>query len=117
MKTLIDRLDTTKIKALDRMVAELSPHLSELEIDRAVDLLNTMSSSKWDINLSVDDAAIQMKMLLGTERYEIVKAKWAERNQQLVKEGRVKFIRLSDKTVWDGLDETDNPADYKQIRM
>ena len=99
------------------MVAELSPHLSEFEIDRSVDLLNTMSSSKWDINLTTDDAAVQLKLLLGTERYEQVKAQWAIKNQQLIKDGRVKFVHLATGIVYDGLDPTDNPTDYKRILM
>jgi hypothetical protein len=99
------------------MVAELSPFMSELEIDRAVDLLNTMSSSQWDINLTTDDAAYQMKILLGSERYEIVKSRWAQKNQHLIKDGRTKFIHISTGNIFDGLDAEDNPAEYKRITM
>ena len=117
LRTLIDRHDTTKIKALDRMVAELSSHMNEVEIDRAVDLLNTLSSSKWDVNLSVNDAASQLKILLGSERYEEIKAKWAIKNQKLITDGRTKYIHRESGLVYDGLDETDNPDHYMEVKM
>lgn len=117
LRTLIDRHDTTKIKALDRMVAELSSHMNEVEIDRAVDLLNTLSSSKWDVNLSVDDAASQLKILLGSDRYEEIKAKWSLANQPLIKEGRTKYIHKESGAIYDGLDPTDDPNDYTKVQM
>ena len=117
MKTLIDRVDTTHVRTLDRMIAELSTHMTDLELDRAVDLLNTLAHSKFDINLTVDDAATQLKLLFGAERYEMIKASWSRKNQHLVKEGRVKYIRLSDGSVWDGLDPEDHPGDYTKVYM
>ena len=117
MKTLIDRVDTTNVKTLDRMIAELSPHMNEFEIDRAVDLLNTLAMSQFDINLTVDDAASQLKILFGSERYEQIKGAWSAKNQHLIKEGRVKYIRLSDGAVFDGLDPEDHPNDYTKVYM
>jgi hypothetical protein len=117
MKTLIDRVDTSRVRTLDRMIAELSPHMNEFEVDRAVDLLNTLASSKFDINLSVDDAASQLKILFGAERYEQIKYHWSSKNQHLIKDGRTKYYRISDGTIWDGLDPEDNPADYTAVQM
>lgn len=117
MKTLIDRLDTTRVRNLDHMIAELSPHMNEFEIDRAVDLLNMMATSKFDINLSVDDASTQLKLLLGTERYEQIKYHWSVKNQHLIKDGRKKYYRKSDGRIFDGLDPEDDPSDYNVINM
>jgi hypothetical protein len=103
LKQLIDKPDTANIRPLDRMIAELSPFLTDLEID--------------DINLTIGDAAFQMRIILGKERYEQVKLQWALRNQHLIGEGLVKYVRLSDNTVWDGLDPSDNPLDYKRIQI
>lgn len=117
MKTLIDRIDTTYVRTLDRMIAELSPHMNEFEIDRAVDLLNTLASSKFDINLTVDDSSSQLKLLFGNERYEQIKAAWSKKNQHLIKSGRVKYIRAIDGVVFDGLDPEDNPGEYTRVYM
>ena len=45
MLTLLDRPTSTTFRALDSMVAELSGHLSELEIDLLVDSMNKLSTS------------------------------------------------------------------------
>ena len=117
MKTLIDRIDTTHVRTLDRMIAELSPHMSEFEIDASVELLNTLASSKFDINLSVDDAKTQLKLLLGSERYEMIKCAWELKNQHLLKDGRTKYICKKTNMVYDGLDPHDVPEDYTMVRM
>jgi hypothetical protein len=116
-KQLIDKPDTSNVRPLDRMIGELSPFLNEYEIDQAVSYLELTHDSRFDINLSIGDAAEQMKLILGKHRYEQVKALWASRNQHLIGEGIVKYIRLSDNSIWDGLDPTDNPLDYKRIQM
>ena len=117
MKTLLDRVDTTHVRTLDRMIAELSPHMSEFEIDASVELLNTLASSKFDINLSVDDAKTQLKLLLGSERYEMIKCAWALKNQHLIVDGRTKYICKKTNMVYDGLDPHDSPEDYTMVRM
>jgi hypothetical protein len=117
MKTLIDRVDTTNVRTLDHMIAELSPHMNYLEIDRAVDLLNTLATSKFDVNLTVDDASSQLKLLFGSERYEQIKYHWSVKNQHLIPNGKKKYYRISDGTIWDGLDPEDDPSDYNVIYM
>lgn len=117
MKTLIDRPDTQRIRTFDRMVAELSPYLTELEVDKIVDFMNTIADSKWDVNPSVEDSATQLRLILGSDRYLQVKQQWSAKNQHLIPEGRTKYLRISDGTWWDGLDPEDNPADYKEIRI
>lgn len=115
MKSLIDRPDTTRIKNFDLMVAQLSKYMNEYEIDLVVDFMDTISDSKWDVNPSVEDSATQLKLILGTDRYNQIKFEWAKNNQKLINDGRVKFIHIATGEVFDGLDETDNPHDYREI--
>jgi hypothetical protein len=117
MKQWIDRPHLSKNRILDKMTAELSKYMSEFEIDRIVDFMYTIDNSKFDINYTVDDAASQLRIILGSERYEEIKAQWALKNQQLITSGVSKWIRLSDGTIWDGLDPHDRIEDYKMVLM
>lgn len=120
MKTTIDIASgaTQKNPHLHRMVAELSTYMTPMEVDSAVDLLNTLATSNFDINMSVDDSSLQLKLLLGSERYLHIKEMWTESNQRLLSETpgiSMKFQRLSDGTLWDGLDSSDDPRDYRVV--
>lgn len=117
MKTWIDRGNTNNIRNFERMTAELTPYMTELEIDQVVSFMDTLSRSQYDINPSVDDSAGQLRIMLGAERYEQIKAQWAARNQHLIRDGRTKWVRISDGSVWDGLDPEDHPGDYRRITM
>jgi hypothetical protein len=119
MRTLIDRPHTINNRALDQMVAELSPHMNEFEMDRVVEFMWTIDTSKYDINYTVDDAASQLKIILGSERYEVIKSKWAVKNQHLLNkvETKTKYIHKQTNLVYDGLDETDDPNDYLKLEM
>ena len=113
---LIDRPHTNHCKALDRMILEFSKYLSELEMDICLEFLEKIKDSKWDVNWSETDAATQMKLMLGEERYKTLKLQWGKDNQHLLKEtGTKKYYRKEDKTYWDGLDPEDNPADYEVV--
>jgi hypothetical protein len=116
MKTLIDRPDTTLIKNFDKMVAELSKYMNEWEIDRCVDFMDSISDSRWDINPSVEESASQLKIILGSERYQQIKLEWAKDNQHLINDGRTKFIHKQTGIAYDGLDPEDNPDDYQAIQ-
>jgi len=102
------------MRNLERMTVELSPFLNEWELDRVMEFNNTISTSKFDMNPSVEDCVGQFKIMLGEERYYEVIRKWNEKNQPLLKEiGKtMKFRRKVDGTLWDGLDQEDNPEDY-----
>lgn len=115
MKTWIDRLDTSKIRHFERMAAELTPYMNEYEIDQVVSFMDTVSRSQYDINPSVEDSASQLRIMLGSERYEQIKLQWAQKNQHLIKDGKKRYVRIADGTVWDGLDPEDNPKDYKEV--
>ena len=109
-------LSSTKtMRNLERMTVELSPFLNEWELDRVMEFNNTISTSKFDMNPSVEDCVGQFKIMLGEERYYEVIRKWNEKNQPQLKEiGKtMKFRRKVDGTYWDGLDPEDNPNDYE----
>lgn len=115
LKTLIDRPNTPGAKVLDRMVVEFSKYLSEIEMDICVEFLDKIKDSKYDVNWTETDAATQMKMLLGEERYHTLKLKWGEDNQHLLKNlGKKKYLG-KDGVYYDGLDPTDDPNDFKEI--
>lgn len=115
MRQLIDRPNTNHCKALDRMIVEFSKYLSEVEMDTCLEFLDKISDSKWDVNWSEEDAATQMKLMLGSDRYQELKLLWGKDNQHLLKNlGQKKYLGL-DGVYYDGLDPTDNPQDFKEI--
>lgn len=105
------------MKNLERMTVELSPFLSDFELDIVMEFNKTVSTSKFDINPTVEDCVGQFKIMLGVDRYEEVVRQWTKKNQPLLKNiGKtMKFRRKSDGTYWDGLDQEDNPDDYEVV--
>lgn len=118
-QTLIDRPHTNQIKTFDRMTLELSPHMTELEIDSIVSFMNKISDSKHDINPSIEDSKTQLRLILGSDRYEEIVMSWKMKNQKLLTSfGTLKYKNKkdpSDKTLYDGLDPTDNPEDWEKV--
>ena len=118
-KSLIDRPHTNQIRNFDRMVVELSKYMTELEIDSCVEFMIKISDSKFDINPSIEDCKTQLKLILTTDRYTEIVEKWKVDNQKILTVfGTKKYkskIDKSDKTLYDGLDSTDNPNDYEVI--
>lgn len=118
-KSLIDRPHTNQIRNFDRMVVELSKYMTELEIDSCVEFMIKISDSKFDINPSIEDCKTQLKLILTTDRYTEIVEKWKIDNQKILTVfGTKKYkskIDKSDKTLYDGLDSTDNPDDYEVI--
>jgi hypothetical protein len=117
LKQLIDKPDTTDIRPLDRIVCELSKYMTPLEIDACVDYMDLTHDSKFDVNLTVGDAAEQMKLILGRERYEYIKMLWSKNNSHLINGGRTKYVHKSTGAIYDGLDPDDNPLDYDAVTM
>ena len=107
------------IKNIDRMITELTPYMTTEEINKCIDLLNTISTSKWDINYSVEDSKTQLKILLHEDRYQEMVMLWTLDNQKLLTSfGALKYkskIDTQDKTLYDGLDPHDNPNDWEKI--
>jgi hypothetical protein len=113
-KLLVDRPTNTNIRVFDKMVTELSPYMNEFEIDKIVEFMITIQHSKWDINPSVEDSKSQLKLILGSDRFDEICKQWNGKNQKwLTVFGTKKYRHKVDKTLWDGLDATDNPEDYE----
>lgn len=119
MKQLIDRPFTNHIKNFDRMVTELSPYMSEMEVDLVVDFMVKVQDSKHDINPTIEDSKTQIKLIIGSDRYEQIVWQWKENNQKLLSVfGTLKYKNkkdLLDKTLYDGLDPTDKVEDWEKI--
>ena len=113
MRTIIDRAHSSHVGVLDRMIVEFSKYLGPLELDVCLDFLDKVSDSKLERNWTEEDAATQMKIMLGEERYIELKLQWGKDNQHLLKNlGTKKYYSPKDNKYYDGLDPEDNPNDY-----
>ena len=116
MLQLVDRRATHNQRQLDRMILELGKWMTEFEMDQCVSFINTVSTSKFDINWTAGDASTQLKIMLGTQRYEQLRALWNQENQRQLKITGTKRLRHRETGIcYDGLDADDNPADYEEF--
>jgi hypothetical protein len=116
-KLLIDKPDYVgHIKNMDKMVTELSPFMTDEEVDKCIGYMHTLKDTKYDINPSPEDCKTQMQIMFGRDRFlEMTKA-WGEKNQKFLSVfGTLKYRLKSDGSYWDGLDETDNEEDYEKV--
>jgi hypothetical protein len=116
-KGLIDKPDYVgHIRNFDKMTTELSPFMTEYEIDQCISFMFTLKDTKHDINPSPEDCKTQMQIMFGRDRFlEMTKA-WGEKNQKFLSVfGTLKFKKKDDGSFWDGLDETDNEEDYEKV--
>jgi hypothetical protein len=113
------KFDNKKIDIMNKMVTELSLYMSEIELDRCMDFMYQIEDSKFDINPTVSDCKTQLKLILGSDRYDEIVDKWKSNNQKILSVfGTLKFkskLDPSDKTLYDGLDPEDNPKDWEKI--
>jgi hypothetical protein len=113
------KFDNKKIDIMNKMVTELSLYMTEIELDRCMDFMYQIEDSKFDINPTVSDCKTQLKLILGSDRYDEIVDKWKSNNQKILSVfGTLKFkskLDPSDKTLYDGLDPTDNPQDWEKI--
>lgn len=119
-QTLLDLIDkpisTHTFKAFDQMVSTLGPYLNQFEVDQCIDFMYAIEQSKHDVNWSISDAKTQMIIILGEERYHEAVEEWKKHNQKLLSVfGTLKYKRISDGSLWDGLDPDDNPDEYTKI--
>ena len=57
-----------------------------------------------------------MKLILGSERYDMIREKWGEDNQKLMSiYGTLKYKCKKTSKVYDGLDPEDKETDYEKI--
>ena len=103
-------------KIMNRMVTELSLYMHPIELDKCMDFMWTLESGEFDTNMSVGDCEMQLKIILGTEQYEIMREKWGNDNQKLMSVyGSLKYKCKADGKVYDGLDPEDLETDYEKI--
>jgi hypothetical protein len=116
MLTLLDRPHSTTFRALDVMVAELSGHLTDIEIDMLVDSMHKLATSKHDVYLSVEDAKNWIVDTIGRERYTRAVTSWTGNNQKILTAfGKLQYKCVKTNELYDGLDAGDNPADYEKV--
>jgi hypothetical protein len=113
------KFDNKKIDIMNKMVTELSIYMSETELDRCMDFMYEIENSKFDINPTVSDCKTQLKLILGSDRYDEIVEKWKSNNQKILSVfGTLKYKNKkdsTDKTLYDGLDPEDNPEDWEKI--
>lgn len=97
------------------MTVELSPYMTEYEIDQCVGFMCKLQDTTMDVNPTAGDCQAQMELMFGKERFLEICKQWNEKNQKwLTSFGKLKYKHKVDKTLWDGLDPTDNPEDYEK---
>jgi len=116
-KGLIDKPNfVNHIKNFDKMTTELSPFMTEEEIDKCISFMHTLKDTKFDINPSPSDCKTQIELMIGSDRFLEISKQWSAKNQKfLTVFGTMKFKRISDGSLWDGLDPEDNPIDYEKV--
>jgi len=120
MRQLIDKPDYVgHIKNFDKMVTELSPFMTEIEIDACIGFMHILKDTKNDINPSPSDCKTQLEIMLGKDRLLELTQAWGKKNQKFLSVfGELKYRNIkdpTDKTLYDGLDDTDNPDDYEKV--
>jgi len=103
-------------KIMNRMVTELSLYMHPIQLDKCMDFMWTLESGEFDTNMSVGDCETQLKLILGTEQYEIMRDKWSNDNQKLMSVyGTLKYKCKKTKELFDGLDPEDLESDYEKV--
>jgi len=113
------KFDNKKVDIMNKMVTELSIYMHETELDRCMDFMYEIENSKFDINPTVSDCKTQLKLILGSDRYDEIVEKWKSNNQKILSVfGTLKYKNkkdTTDKTLYDGLDPEDDPQDWEKI--
>jgi hypothetical protein len=104
------------IKNFDKMTTELSPYMTEYEIDSCIDFMFKLKDTKFDINPSPSDCKAQFELMFGRERFLQICQEWNKKNQKWLSVfGALKYKGKTDNVIYDGLDPEDNPDDYEKI--
>lgn len=109
-------MNVSHIANFNKMVVELSPYMTEIEIDKCIDHMYILENSVNDSNPSVEDCKTQLQLMLGSERFLDICKAWNQKNQKwLTVFGKLKYKKISDGSYWDGLDPEDNPDEYEKV--
>ena len=116
-KLLIDKPDYVgHIKNFDKMVTELSPFMTDEEVDKCIGYMHTLKDTKYDINPSPEDCKTQLKIMLGSDRFLELTQQWGVKNQKFLSVfGSLKYKEKATGKYYDGLDETDNAEDFDKV--
>jgi len=113
------KFDNKRVDIMNKMVTELSIYMNDIELDRCMDFMYQIEDSKFDVNPTVTDCKTQLKLILGSDRYDQIVEQWKQNNQKLLSVfGTLKYKNKkdsSDKTLYDGLDPEDDPNDWEKI--
>jgi len=103
-------------KIMDTMITELSLYMNSIELDKCMDFLWLCEKNEFDTNMSVGDCEVQLKLILGSERYDMMREKWKEDNRKLMSVyGTLKYKCKKTSVVYDGLDPEDDEKDYEKV--
>ena len=116
-KQLIDKpMYVGHIQNFDKIVTELSPFMTEIEIDQCIMFMHTLTDTKNDINPSPEDCKTQLQIMFGRDRFLEMTQQWGKKNQKFLSVfGSLKFKEKATGKFYDGLDETDNVEDYEKV--
>lgn len=110
------KFDNKKVNIMNKMVTELSIYMNENELDRCMDFMYTIEESKFDVNPTVSDCKTQLKLILGSERYDQIVDQWKQNNQKILSVfGTLKYKSKKDGITYDGLDPEDDINDFERI--
>lgn len=113
------KFDNKKVNIMNKMVTELSLYMTDIELEKCMDFMYTIEQSKYDVNPTVTDCKTQMKLILGSDRYDEIVEQWKNNNQKLLSVfGTLKYKNKkdsTDKTLYDGLDPEDDPKDWEKV--
>lgn len=98
------------------MTVELSPYMTEYEIDQCVGFMCKLCDTANDINPTASDCKTQFELMFGRDRFLEICKQWNEKNQKfLTSFGQLKYKGKTDGVLYDGLDPEDNPNDYEKV--
>ena len=117
LRGLIDRpVNVSHIANFNKMVTELSPYMTDIEIDKCVEHMFILEHSIGDSNPSEEACKTQLQLMLGSERFLDICKAWNAKNQKwLTSFGKLKYKKIDDGSYWDGLDPEDNADEYEKV--
>ena len=87
-----------------------------IELDKCMDFMWTLEQGEFDTNMTVGDCEMQLKLILGSERYEMMRESWGQDNTRLMSVyGKLKYKCKKTSVVYDGLDPEDKESDYEKV--
>ena len=109
-------MNVSHIANFNKMVTELSPYMTDIEIDKCVEHMFILEHSVNDSNPSVEDCKTQLQLMLGSQRFLDICKAWNAKNQKwLTVFGKMKYKCKETGAYYDGLDPEDNPDDYEKV--